>query len=61
MPNAPQTQNPSTPNMPSANQSKTAPVGDNMKKDEPTAGKSAGGMQDKSASASGDKPKSSNL
>lgn len=55
MSNAPQTQNQPAKNAPSSSQSNTNKVGNNVRKDEPTAKKSTGTMKDGSCCAPGDK------
>lgn len=53
MSNSPQNQNRPAQNAPSSNQPNAGKVGNNVRKDEPTAQKHTGGMKDEARSTSG--------
>lgn len=55
MSNSPQNQNRPAQNAPSSNQPNAGKVGNNVRKDEPTAEKKTGGMKDEARSTSGNK------
>ena len=60
MSNSPQNQNRPAQSIPSSDQPNAGKVGNNVRKDEPTAQKHTGGMKDDARSASGNKASESN-
>lgn len=61
MSNSPQNQNRPAQNAPSSNQPNAGKVGNNVRKDEPTAQKHTGGMKDEARSTSGNKASESGV